>query len=71
MEVLCGMKNIIFGVLSVIFFVIYFNVLIKIWNLWVPFNSTTDVISMFILISVIIPLSVISAQQAIKIIKRS
>ncbi|MGK0466244.1 MAG: hypothetical protein ACJAX4_001530 [Clostridium sp.] len=65
------MKNFTFGLLSVIFFIFYYNVLLRIWNSWVPFNAVTDVISMFMFIFVNIPLSVISAQTVIKIIKKS
>ena len=64
------MKNIVFYILSVIFIIFYFNVLVRIWNFLVPFNPTTDIISIFIVIIVIIPLSVISSKQAIKIIKK-
>ncbi|MBK5241913.1 hypothetical protein [Clostridium sp.] len=65
------MKKFTFGLLSVIFFIFYYNLLLRIWNSWVPFNATTDVISMFIFIFVNIPLSAISAQTVIKIIKKS
>lgn len=65
------MKNIVFCVLSVIFFIFYYYVFLQIWNSWIPFNALTDVISMFIFIFVSIPLSVISAQTVIKIIKKS
>lgn len=72
MEARYVMKNIIFGILSIIFFVIYYKViLIEIWTLWVPSNSTTNGIGILILITVIIPLSIISADQTIKIIKKS
>jgi len=66
------MKNILFCVLTVIFFIFYYNVLLRIFNSrWMPFNATTDVIGIFIFIFVNIPLSVISAQTTIKIIRKS
>ncbi|MBU3113679.1 hypothetical protein [Clostridium lacusfryxellense] len=64
------MKNIVFCILSVIFYIFYYNVLLWIFNRWVPLNATTDVLSLFIFIFVNIPLSVISAQMTIKIIKK-
>jgi hypothetical protein len=64
-------KNIIFGILTIVFFVVYWKVLALIWDLWVPFNTTTNVLSMFIVVIVNMPLSAISANQTIKVIKES
>jgi hypothetical protein len=64
-------KNIIFGLITILFFVVYWNVLGLIWNLWVPFNPTTDIISLFIVTFINLPLSAISSQQLIKVIKSS
>ena len=64
-------KKIIFGFMTMLFFIVYWNVLGLIWNLWVPFNPTTDIISLFIVIFINLPLSAISSQQLIKVIKSS
>jgi hypothetical protein len=64
-------KNIIFGILTIVFFVVYWKVLAFIWDLWVPSNTTTNVLSMFLLVVVNMPLSAISANQTIKVIKES
>lgn len=62
-------NNVIFGVITIIFFVIYFFIFRWIWNLWMPLSITTDIIAMFISLVVNIPLSLISAEKTIKIIK--
>ncbi|MGH4118004.1 hypothetical protein [Clostridium sp.] len=63
------MKNIVFGVISIVFFIFYFKIFILLGEWLIPINAQP--IFLFILIFVIIPLSVISAQQSIKIIKES
>lgn len=62
-------KNVIFGVITIVFFVFYFFILRWIWNLWIPFNITTDILSLFILMVVVVPISFISAEKTIKAIK--
>ena len=65
------MKNIVFCFLSVVFFILYFAVFSRMWTSLVPLNATTEVISMFIFVFVNIPISLISAQTLIKIIKKN
>lgn len=62
-------NNIIFWVITIVFFRFYFFILRWIWNSWIPFNITTDILALFILVVVLIPLSAISAEKTIKIIK--
>jgi len=64
------MKNIIFGIFSVIFFILYYNGLLQIFNSYVPLNATTNVISMFVILFVVVPFSVISAQISIDVIDK-
>lgn len=71
MEEITMKKNIIFWFFTIFFFVIYWRILALIWNLWVPFNIIIDILSMFIVVVVNIPLSAISAEQTVKIIKGS
>ncbi|MFL0270147.1 hypothetical protein [Candidatus Clostridium radicumherbarum] len=63
-------KRIVFGIISIAFFVFFFEILKFIWDRFVPFNTLTDIISLFILIIINIPLSVICTQKVIKIIKQ-
>lgn len=65
------MKNIVFGILTVVFFVVYWNLFRWIWHLWVPANPITEIIAMFTTVFINIPLSVISTQRVIKIIKEN
>jgi len=64
-------NNIIFGILTILFFVVYWNIVQWIWNRWMPINPITDVLAIFIVVIVNIPLSVISADYTIKIIEES
>ena len=64
-------KNIIFGALTILFFIIYWKVLAWIYNQWVPMNNYTDLLALFIIVFVNFPLSAISARQTIKVIKES
>ncbi len=64
------MKNsIIFWFLTILFFIIYFNVLMYLWNFFLPWNLYTDIVAVFVVIFVNIPLSVYSAEKLIKAIK--
>lgn len=64
------MKNsIIFWFLTILFFIIYFNVLMDLWNFFLPWNLYTDIVAVFVVIFVNIPLSVYSAEKLIKAIK--
>lgn len=62
-------KGIIFWGFVVIFFVIYFKFLRYIWDFLLPWNLYTDIIAVFIIIFVNIPLSVFSAEKIIKVIQ--
>lgn len=60
-------RNILFVVLTVIFFLVYFKILQYLWNAWIPYNTVTDVLSIFLIIVVIIPLSLITTNIAFKL----
>jgi TM2 domain-containing membrane protein YozV len=62
-------KRLILILLSILFFVIYFKILQFLYNAFVPFNTLTDIISIFIIIVVIIPASVISATKITRMLK--
>ena len=47
--------------LSVVFFLLYFNILQFLWNAFVPLNTYTNVLSIIIIVVVIIPASIFSA----------
>lgn len=63
-------KRIVFWFIFVVFYILFFKILQFIWDEFVPFNSLTNIISLFILVVVNIPLSVISTQKLIEVIKR-
>jgi ABC-type phosphate transport system permease subunit len=63
-------KRIVFGMICIAFFVLFFEILKFIWDKFIPFNAVTDIVSLFILIVINIPLSVICTQKVIKIIKQ-
>jgi len=65
------MGKLVYFLLSVVFFVIYFSILRYIYNAVVPFNTLTNVLSIFIVLIVIIPASIFSARKTIKIIRNS
>jgi len=62
-------ERIIFGGIVVIFFVVYFGIFRYLWSFLLPWNLYTDIIAVFIIIFVNIPLSVFSAEKIIKIIR--
>ena len=62
------MKNIIYWSFCIVFFFIYFQIFKLIWNM-MPFNIITDIISIFIIVVIIIPLSAISAHKLLNYIK--
>jgi flagellar biosynthesis component FlhA len=65
-----GMKSrIVFLGVTVVFFVIYFQIFRYLWDFLLPWNLYTDIIALFIIIFVNIPLSVFSADKIIKIIR--
>lgn len=64
------MKRLVFWGICIVFFVLFFKILKFIWDRFVPFNSLTDVISIFILVFINIPLSVICAEKIITVLKQ-
>jgi hypothetical protein len=62
------MKLIFWGITTA-FFVFYFGMLRFIWNAWVPFNAVTDVLALFIIAVVNLPLSVASGNWLYNVIK--
>lgn len=62
-------RGTIFWGLAVIFFIIYFKLLGFIWDLLLPWNTYTDIMAVFVILFVNIPLSVFSAEKIIKVIK--
>lgn len=64
------MKKAVFGIVCCLFFVLYFKVLQVVYNRFVPMNTTTNVISVFIMIIILIPLAVLSAYGCEKIVKK-
>lgn len=65
------MGKLVYFLLTVVFFVIYFSILRYIYNAVVPFNTLTNVLSIFIVLIVIIPASIFSARKTIKFIRNS
>lgn len=63
------MKDIIYWIICIIFFALYFHILKFIWNTFIPFNTITDLVSLFIMIFVNIPLSVVSTEKIFTVIK--
>lgn len=64
------LKKLVYLGIFIIFFLIYYKVLSFLWTRFAPFNTASDIISAFILIFVVIPLSVISTELLFKIIKK-
>jgi len=63
------MKKVVYALLTIIFFLVYWEALGFIWSLWVPFNPFTDILALSIVLIIIIPLSAISAYKVVKILK--
>ncbi|MFU0824221.1 hypothetical protein [Clostridium sp.] len=63
-------KAIIYCGICIVFYVIYFVILRFIWDMFIPFNIVTDLISVFILIFVNVPLALISANKIVAIIRK-
>lgn len=63
-------KRFVYLGITIAFYVVFFNIFRWISNR-LPFNGFTDIISLFILIVVNIPLSAICAQKVITIIKKA
>lgn len=56
-------RNLVYLGICIMFFILYFKILGFVWNKFVPFNTMTDIIALFIIISVIIPLSVFCTEK--------
>lgn len=63
-------EKLVFFFLTAVFFVIYYKILIYIYDNFVPYNALTTVLSFFIIIIIILPLAVFSADKIIKVIKQ-
>lgn len=59
------MEKLVFFFISIVLFVIYFLILKSAYNAFVPFNTTTDILAIFIVVIVIVPASIISANKVI------
>ena len=62
------MERLVFFFLAAVFFVIYFSVLKYIYSL-IPYNIFMNVLSILIMITVIFPASIISANKMIEVIR--
>jgi len=56
-------RNLVYLGICIMFFILYFKILGFIWNKFIPFNTMTDIIALFIIIAVIIPLSVFCTEK--------
>lgn len=63
-------KRIVFGILSGIIFMFYFNIYRYLWYALIPRNTVTEWIALLVILLVLIPLTVISTQKIIDIIRR-
>lgn len=69
-EELIIIKNkIIYIAMNVIIFIIYLFILKLIWNSFIPFNTVTDIIAVFIILIIIFPLTLITTEFVYKKIK--
>ena len=64
-------KKFVFIFLTCVFFYLYFKITAYIFNSIIPLSPAADIASMWILIVIIIPLSVYSADKVIKTIKNT
>lgn len=55
--------------LTAVFFVIYFKLFGFIYQLVVPWNTATDLISIFLILVLVLPASYLSAIKAVDVIK--
>ena len=63
------MQRFIFWVVGIAFFVIYFIILRFIHDEFVPMTPLTDVLALFIIIIVMLPLAAVSAQWFINTVR--
>lgn len=67
-------KNIVYWGICIAFFGLYFKILGFVWGKFVPFdtvNAVTNIIQIFIVVVVNIPLSVICTEKVFEIIKKN
>lgn len=64
-------EKLVFIFLTAVFFVIFFKILVYIYDNFIPYNALTTVLAFFIIIIIILPSAVFSADKIIKVIKRS
>ncbi len=62
-------ERIAFFAITLIFYIAYFKILQWGWDKFIPFNRISNIIVLFILVVVNIPLSLISAEKTIRLIK--
>ena len=63
------MQRFLFGVVGIVFFVVYYKILQFIYDEFVPLTPLTVVLSLFIIIIVILPLAGVSAQWFIRAVR--
>ena len=63
------LQRFLFWVVGIVFFVVYFMILQFIYDKFVPWTTFTDVLSLFIIIIVILPLAGVSAQWFIRAVR--
>ena len=57
--------------LCVVFFLIYFNILQFVYNMFIPFTPLTGIISAGLIVLMIVPLSILSAVKFVDFIKEN
>ncbi|MBP1925102.1 putative membrane protein YwzB [Sedimentibacter acidaminivorans] len=62
-------KTIVYWGISIIFFIINFKILGFIYDKFVPSNTITDIMVIFIIIFINIPLSVICTEKVFSIVR--
>jgi hypothetical protein len=63
--------NIIYWALIAAFFYLFLCILRFIWDNYVPFNTATDIISVFIAMFILFPAALISTEKLLQLIIRS
>ncbi len=60
-------KRFVFWIIFIAFYVLFFMILKFVWNRFIPFNVLSDIIGIFVLIVINIPLSAICTQKLINV----
>ena len=63
------MQRFLFWVFGIVFFVVYLKILQFIYDKFIPWTIFTDVLSLFIIIIVILPITAVSAQWFIRAVR--